>query len=615
MTGGASPRRAPIVAAWTGLSLAANGYVFGLADHGIHLPFADMVLHADRWQGDLLGDAFAHHHSFLWHLQAPFAALLGLPLWTALLHLVALAATGLTIHLLAEALFESPRAPTLALLLLALGQPALGGADVLDPLLLNRGVALPLELAALWLFLRGRAPGSFILLGVAAWIHVPSAVALAFALGLAWGVSSRQQAWRERAIPLLFAAAAAPLLLRWLIAGDAVEGVWRVDPEWRSILEARLAHHLAPGSWPLRGWLAAASWLALGGVGLLRERPRRGQLGPLVWVAAGLVGWSLLAGLGAGSLLGVGLGLQLEPWQAWRLVVVLAALAGAGWLAQVEAADLPGRASRGLVVLLFAVGQAPLGLTVLALVALAERSSVLAFERWQVPLLGLCVGGLLAAIFGVEGGPAVAVVLLAVVLGLALPTRVGPAEEALSTLRWAPLLTILLVLWSAGRFKADGGELARLLPLGEPTEEAQVAAWLRQNTEQGALVAVPPHRFESERWRARRPFFVTWKDGGEALFDRGVALEWRRRLEVACACRPLEEPLPQTREPGVRLAELRLRIADGLHRAEPAALAEGLAAEGVKILVLWSYEDEPEIDAELLWRSTSYHVYALGDLR
>ena len=612
MTDRIRSRRPLIVAAWVGLSLAANGLIFGLADHGIHLPFQRMVLGADRWQGDLLRDAFAHHHSWFWHLQAPFAALLGLPLWTALLHLAALFGTGLAVHLLAETLFESPRAPGLALLLLALGQPALGGADTLDPLLLNRGVALPLELAALWLFLRDRVPGSFLALGVAAWIHVPSATALAFALGLAWLVESRGRPTRERAAPLLFAAAAAPLLLRWLLAGDAVEGVWRIDPEWRSVLEARLAHHLSPATWTARGWLAAVAWLALGGVGLARERPRDDLLAPLLWVVGGLIGWSLLAGLLGGTLLGVGLGLQLEPWQAWRFVVVLAALAGAGWLAQVQAADLPGRVGRGLLVLLFAVGQAPLALPVLGLVALAERRSVLAFERWQAPLLWGCAMAIGLASGWLDGAVALGVVAAAVCLGLALPTRVGPVEEALvAPLRWPPLLIGALVLWSAGHWPADGGRMARLLPLGEPSEEAEVARWLRDHTSPGVLVAVPPHRFESERWRAERPFFVTWKDGGEALFDRGVALEWRRRLELACACRPLETPLAATREPGARLAELRGRIADGLHRADPAELAASMKGEGAGILVLWSYEPAPVIERELLHRTTSYHVYRL----
>ena len=153
--------------------------------------------------------------------------------------------------------------------------------------------------------------------------------------------------------------------------------------------------------------------------------------------------------------------------------------------------------------------------------------------------------------------------------------------------------------------------MARLLPLGEGSEEGEVARWLRDQTEPGTLVAVPPHRFESERWRADRPFFVTWKDGGEALFDRGVALEWRRRLELACACGPLDAPLTSTREPGARLAELRGRLADGLHRAEPSALAGAMATEGAGVLVLWSYEPEAIIDRELLWRTASYHVYSL----
>ncbi len=48
----------------------------------------------------------------------------------------------------------------------------------------------------------------------------------------------------------------------------------------------------------------------------------------------------------------------------------------------------------------------------------------------------------------------------------------------------------------------------------------------------GALVAVPPHALPSVRVHGSRPVFVTWKDGGEALFDRDFALEWARRMEA-----------------------------------------------------------------------------------
>jgi len=543
LTGSTGPRRLLFVSAWTALSLIANGYVFGVADHGIHLPFLHMVRAPEAWQGDLLLDAFAHHHSFLWHLQAPFAALLGLPAWTAALHVAALFGTGLMVHLLAETLSDSPRAPALALVLVALAHPALGGADTLDPLLLNRGVALPIELGALWLLLRGRRGWSFALLGLAAWIHVPSAAALAVGAGLVSLTGWSEQGAKERAAPLLFGVAALPVLIRWVLAGDVPEGLWRVDAAWRSILEARLGHHLAPQTWPLWDWLTAASWLALGAAALWRSRLDA----RVAWLVGGLVAWSLLAGLVGGSLLGVGLGLQLEPWQAWRFVVLLCALLGGCWLARSGGISW-------LIVLLYAAGRGPWALPLLALTLVLEH-------RAETP-------GRFRAL------AAAALVVLAVLAG--------------------------------GRFPADGTERARLLPAGEPGEEARVADWLRDHTAPGTLVAVPPHRFESERWRALRPFFVTWKDGGEALFDRDLALEWRRRLELACACRPLDGPPG----PGTPLARLRERIEAGVLAADPARLADLLETEGVDVLIV----DRP-VDRPLLHRTETWRIYQLSPPR
>ena len=106
---------------------------------------------------------------------------------------------------------------------------------------------------------------------------------------------------------------------------------------------------------------------------------------------------------------------------------------------------------------------------------------------------------------------------------------------------------------------------------------------------------------------------MTWKDGGEALFARAVALEWKTRLEAACDCKPLEEALPLDAEPGVRLRILRDRIEEGLHKASPETEAKAARAAGATHLVLWSFEPASVLEGrEPLRRTESYHVYELG---
>ena len=509
------------LAAWVALSLLAGGLVFGVADHGIHLAFQDMVAHPSRWSGDLLLLARPHHHSLFWLLQAPGAALLGLPAWTLALHLVVLVATGLAIRSLAWTLHRDHVAVAIALIALAVAWPAPGGARTLDPLLLNRGAALPLELFAVVLLLRRRPALACGLTGLAACIHVPSAAATASGLLLAWAVAGERTTRRERLAPLAAPLAALPVLLPWLL-GDATEGLARVDEAWRMVLTARLPHHLLPSTWPATAWLVLLAWLALAGVALLRVESLRSKRRSLVALGAGLLGWAVLVGGVGGSGFGLALGFQLEPWQATRLLIVVAAVVAAGWI--------------------------------------AERGPVAAAAR---------------------------------------STR-GPAR------RTALLLALLVGAWLLGRFPPDGRDRARLLPLGEATEEADLARALADATPVGTMIAVPPDRFESARWRTLRPLYVTWKDGGEGLFSRAVALEWRRRMAVASGCDVLAEPAPRGN------AAIRARAADCLEGVDRRALATMLEAEGVDVLVLRATADDPPGPAPVLVQTRRYRAVRLS---
>ena len=465
--------------AYAALAVVANGYLFGVDDHAVHLVFLDLVQHPESLDGDLLAKAVAHHHSLFWTLQAPFADALGVAQWTCVLYLLSLVATGAAIYHLAIRLWARPATAALSLLLLAPAQFALGGVDTLDPLLLNRTVVLPLELLAIALLYGGRPLLCFAALGLAANLHVPSASAVAAALiGSQWTVL-RGGPRRDLLAPLLCPLLALPVILPWLSGLGTGIASMVVDPPWRAVLEARMAHHLFAASWHPGEWARMAFWLALGGTALsLKEQKRARRF--VLTVIAGLSGWAVLAGVLLGDWLGISLALQLEPWQAFRCVTILCAMAG-----------------------------------VAAVVELPRRG---------VPrlLVALALLGLLVASLNIE-------------------------ERATS----------------------------RLLPWGEADEVASIGSWLAEHSEPGDRVMVPPVGMEQLRRQSMRPQNLSWKDGGEALFSRHFALSWKRDMERSCACRPFDEPLPARASPGVRLAELRARLAAGYALRSAKDLEDG----------------------------------------
>jgi len=322
------------------LSMGWNGYVFGQADHGIHLVFVDRLLHPGRWSGDFLDLAAAHHPSLLWWIEAGLSRLLGMPLAFFVLHVLALGATAWGIERLIRSLGGSESAVVAGLLILAPAQFALGGVATLDPLLLPRGAALPLELFALSALCERRFKIAFFLLGLSACLHAPSAAGLAFASCLVLVLcktergasSSRYPSVPHLLSPFWFFVAASPVIALWLLAGEQGAGLSQVDPDWLALIDARLSHHIDPKSWPARAWLGMGGWMLAGALATHRSLTLQGKLRFLGGLVAGSVLWAVLTGTLLARGLRLELALQLEAWECFRLVTVLVGCCLAIWL-------------------------------------------------------------------------------------------------------------------------------------------------------------------------------------------------------------------------------------------------------------------------------------------
>ena len=120
--------------------------------------------------------------------------------------------------------------------------------------------------------------------------------------------------------------------------------------------------------------------------------------------------------------------------------------------------------------------------------------------------------------------------------------------------RWRAAVPIVLagLLWGAA-------DRPRFLPAGPDGDLADLARWARAETPEDALFLIPPD-LVGFRALARRPVFGTVKDGGELQFDRGLALEWQRRMELLCDCDVLAE-IAEERRSGDRRRALTARLA------------------------------------------------------
>jgi hypothetical protein len=104
------------------------------------------------------------------------------------------------------------------------------------------------------------------------------------------------------------------------------------------------------------------------------------------------------------------------------------------------------------------------------------------------------------------------------------------------------------------------GRLPRWEPAGTSGPEAEFAARIGQELAPPSRIAWPPRGFASERWRAQLPSNLSWKDGGEALFDREFALRWLSESRELCACEPNGSVRPGGAESERRPVDLRERL-------------------------------------------------------
>lgn len=571
-------------------ALAANGYRFGVSDQAVHLPFLLRTLDPSYLLGDPAVDALAHHPSLFWELQAPLTSWLSIEQLYLALHVGSLAALYAGARALARALFAGERGLWAAAVIPALvliAHDTMGGIVTMDAKVLNRTVALGPLLYALALGARGAHLRGFAVAGLAFWIHPTTA---SHAVVLLWcGVwVPRAGHRRVRAAvlgPLVFLAAASPLIVKLAIGGGAGGVPFPGPPEWWDFVRLNMYFHIYPLDVPwIAGPFAVMYGLAFAVVG--RRFVPRAARAYLVGIAA-----CCAAGYLATGPIRVPQAVFLHLWESTRFLVFVAAACCAAWVA----AAWHGAGSRRarLAAVLF---------------ALAFAIDLPFFVEWwehappvfqAITVSSLVVLGALAWL--ARGAPAAtpprppswwlgsALAGAAAVLQLAL----GPGDGQPSFTSTHP-----------GVFQHR---------FADAPEDVALEAWCREHLPTDALVVLPLDwsSLLGFRYGARRAVLVTLKDGAESVFDLDHNREYRRRVEAVCDCEPFELARYGDHVGGVRLFmefELIRNGVEQMTRARAGRLARDF---GVTHLVV--HASRPAADlGEVVYRDHRYAVVRIA---
>ena len=535
-----------------------------------------------------------------------------------------ISAAGLALWVSAAAYLLSRflRGPSLwaALACLAAFPARYGGYDVFswaEPFATPRIFAEAASLVALGLLLDGRRLAAAALLAIAIALHPLVALPIAAAAVVLLGFADRRW-W------LLFPAAGLAALGAALAGAPVADRLLQpIDPQWLAVLQ-----HRSPFLFP-RNW-APANWALLvcqAATLILTYRGAPSGLRRLI-VAAGVVG---ALGIAASALVPTLLVVQLQLWRAAWLVSVLAAGLFAFCAVHLWRG---GRAPRSALAMLAAawIGQASLpiaaficGLAIL--LAVLPRAEAL--PRWA---LGLTWPYLLLIAVGMAGVETWH--LLRSAVGLPLEAWLS-APAVASTLLLRAGLVAFAVWWALRPPPARPPSGFRLLaavavvgavigfltwdarpPFAKMAEARPGAPRLASTVPGGSVVWLDDR---GSSWLLTgEPEWWSLRQGAGGLFDRQLALEWRRRFDILARAHMVRPDIDFAAagslfgERPVGAASLREVCAsnDGpawivapLERVEPASLA--LAAS------IWRPAAQDIVPAPSGGRMTRISAYAI----
>ena len=464
--------------------IGLNPYTFGVYNHYVTLPFFLDLQRPELFPGDALIAERAHF--FTWFLAgleglsrvlraSPQAVFFGV-------HAIAVTASVFTFYRLGLALFDRREPALYATLLFVFGIKVLGGVATFEALLMERTLALPVELLALRALVRARWVRSLSWAGLAFLIHPLSAIYVAAMIGFAALLALREigPARFATAIAAFLLVASPSLYLKFTSDAPSMTA-FSADAGWLGILRLRSAHHVFPSTWPVSGWIFSALFV-FGLIRIQREfwpEARHRRAGHAL-IAVGLMA---IAGTFFSEVWPAALPIQFQFWRSFRFLA---------YFGMLYAAWRMWRATAG------------------------EHS-------WGD---GLVTVATTAALWGAADLPkqagVIAVLIALFPVSRILVDRFGLRERSMEGI----LVGLVAVLGVAG-FMQRGF----LIESAQAPDWRAAQAWARTETPIDAGFIVPPNRW-GFRVESERTIWGDWNDGTQNFFNPVFGAEWLVRMKM-----------------------------------------------------------------------------------
>ncbi|MBN2489651.1 MAG: hypothetical protein JXQ29_02235 [Planctomycetes bacterium] len=493
----------------TPLYLLCRGYVFGTRDHAIHLAYIERMVDPGFLAGDPLLEVAAHHPSFFFAALAGLSRLVPLEALYFAGHVLSVFAMILGLRALARRLWDGPAGEWAAAVAVAgafVHRYVAGSIENLDAMFLPRVASLGPLLWALELGVRGRFGRAFALTGAVFLVHAPTAAHTAFVLWVGCAFGGRANLRHCLLGPVLFLAAASPLLF-WMAVHGGPEVPSPAPVEWVQSLKLHHAFHHFAIPWIPAGRAAAAAMAILLGVAVSRWRGAGALLAGFLAGAAGLI---VAGGIGNWGF-SWPVTIHLHLFEAGRLLDYLAVVALGRWSYSVFHGPWPTKAVGVLILAAYAL-RIPLHEWVRHrfvpdFYVLAAALAVTLLVRREFPGRRRLAAHRLGGILRREG------------------LRPPPRRQAGG---FAAGLGAALVVVSVA-----AGRMPEWNPTGAGYPGYRMMRWARDHLPAEAVVIVPPYiegAIPTFRHFARRRVVGSWKDGGEGTFNHAFQLSWEQQV-------------------------------------------------------------------------------------
>ena len=478
-------------------------YHYGTGNHAVIVPFLKVTMNPDLYPNDYFVMQSEYYHTFLWDVMAILIENTGISVeWLFfILYLVCMTASALAIYGISLTLFENTKVALLSVfiqLVYFIHNAGVGDEFLMDHLLKESQVALPLLLFAMFHFLNGNYKRSYFLMGLGFLIHPLSSIYVIVILSVPLFIVNYPKDLKKLVAPLLILViVSVPLLIRKLQHSPESMHMFEVYLDWVNMLRNHYAGHSFPFSWSIWKYLKASILIGLF-LYSWKYKPNE-QLHSVIRYGTYTIFVLWILGVVFTELIPLPIIIQMQFFRSYTILSLFAVLYWANFFVKSIESDVPVW-EKGLMLIA----------TIAFIIMLPSEGNPIINEIHRSP--GILWKNNYAYI---------------VLFGLILIGFYKFLRKKMSILQWSMVLAALLLLIAARKVRKEGMEIASQLP----EQWVDVQHWANSNSHLNDIFVVPPN-MRGFRIDGERTIFGDFKDGIQMYFNPEFAYQWKKRMEL-----------------------------------------------------------------------------------